>query len=81
MRAEFDDVVVGDQHPALGDDVLAVVGLALQRTGDLGGLDITFENLGERALDEPAEASFEGLQDSHESSLSCAAEADRIWAG
>ena len=51
------------------DDGAPIVRFTLERTGDLDRLDVAFEHLGEGALDESAEAPFEGLEDSHEASL------------
>ena len=54
----------------VGSDVqYAVIGFALKCARDLHGLDVAFEHLGEGSFNEPAEAPFEGLEDSHEASL------------
>ncbi len=57
---ELDRELVGDEYP-VGTGRTPVVGLPGQRTGDLDRFDAALEDLGERPLDEAAQAALEAL--------------------
>lgn len=64
-RAQLHDEVVGDDGPLAVPDRRVVVALALEGAGDLDGLDLGLEHLGEGAVDQTLETLLELLQDSH----------------
>src|SRR3954451_1141357 len=67
--AEPDHVHVRRQHAALAEHVALLVGLPLQRLGDLGGVDLALEDPGEGEADHALQPSLEALQHTHSRSL------------
>ena len=65
MRPRRDDVDVGRQDAALAEDRALLVGLALERLGDLRRVHLALEDPGERQTDHALEASLEALQHTH----------------
>jgi hypothetical protein len=63
--AEGHHVDVGHEHAALAHDRLLLVGLALERLGDLGGVHLALEDAGEGEPDHAFEAPLEALQHTH----------------
>jgi hypothetical protein len=66
---EAHDVDVRRQDPALADDGALLVGLALERLGDLGRVHLALEDAGEGEADHALESSLEALQHTHSRSL------------
>ena len=69
VRPEADDVDVGGQDAALAHDRALLVGLALQRLGDLRGVHLALEDAGERQAHHALEPSLEALQHTHSRSF------------
>jgi hypothetical protein len=67
--SERHDESVGRDHPSRSHDDPAVIGLTLQRSGDISRHGFTLEHATEGTLDQPFEPSLEAVEHAHDSSL------------
>ncbi len=65
LGGELDVEVVRDDGAPAGDDRRVLIELTLEVAGDLHGLDVGTEGLGERAIDHALELALEAVQNAH----------------